>query len=66
MSKIHDAADGSTFSKSSWRQFCVLLRKNFLVTRRTPFSLLIELAVPALFLYLMGLIKGDSEPTRYE
>ncbi|CAB1102001.1 unnamed protein product [Ectocarpus sp. CCAP 1310/34] len=27
---------------------------------------LIELAVPALFLYLMGLIKGDSEPTRYE
>lgn len=26
---------------------------------------LIELAVPALFLYLMGLIKGDQEPTRY-
>ncbi|CAM9360676.1 unnamed protein product [Chrysoparadoxa australica] len=46
---------------SSFRQFRSLAKKNFLLKKRHPWSLLCELLLPVLFMVLLGALKSDKD-----
>ncbi|CAN0111426.1 unnamed protein product [Discosporangium mesarthrocarpum] len=63
--KQEPAALGCGGCRLFWRQFFALARKNFLIKRRTPWQLIVELIVPPIFLLLIGAIKAAIDPSTF-